>query len=58
MGNTFNLDNVDLSILMQLLQNARMSLQEMSLRTEISDATIQLQPKRIKRPMESLKSSQ
>jgi DNA-binding Lrp family transcriptional regulator len=48
MGNTFDLDNIDLSILRLLRQNARMSLQEMSRRTGISDATIQFRPKRMK----------
>ena len=48
MGNTFDLDNIDLSILRLLRQNARMSLQEMSRRTGISDATIQFRLKRMK----------
>ena len=48
MGNTFDLDNIDLSILRLLRQNARMNLQEMSRRTGISDATIQFRLKRMK----------
>jgi Lrp/AsnC family transcriptional regulator for asnA, asnC and gidA len=48
MGNTFDLDNIDLSILRLLRQNARVSLQEMSRRTGISDATIQFRLKRMK----------
>ena len=48
MGNTFDLDNIDLSILRLLRQNSRMSMQEMSRRTGISDATIQFRLKRMK----------
>jgi Lrp/AsnC family transcriptional regulator, regulator for asnA, asnC and gidA len=48
MGNSLELDDVDRSILRMLRQNARMSLQEMSRKTGISDATIQFRLKRMK----------
>ncbi|MBN1235716.1 MAG: Lrp/AsnC family transcriptional regulator [Methanotrichaceae archaeon] len=48
MGNSFDLDEVDRGILHHLRQNARMSLQEMSRKSGISDATIQFRLKRMK----------
>jgi Lrp/AsnC family transcriptional regulator for asnA, asnC and gidA len=48
MGNSLELDEVDRTILRMLRQNARMSLQEMSRKTGISDATIQFRLKRMK----------
>jgi Lrp/AsnC family transcriptional regulator for asnA, asnC and gidA len=48
MGNRFDLDEVDRCILRHLRQNARMSLQEMSRKSDISDATIQFRLKRMK----------
>ncbi|RQW77201.1 MAG: Lrp/AsnC family transcriptional regulator [Methanothrix sp.] len=48
MGNSLALDDVDRTILRMLRQNARMSLQEMSRKTGISDATIQFRLKRMK----------
>jgi len=42
------LDDIDLSILRLLRQNSRMSLQEMSRITSISDATIQFRLKRMR----------
>jgi len=48
MGNSLNLDEVDRSILRLLRQNARMSLQEMSRQTGISDATLQFRLKRMR----------
>ena len=48
MGNSLELDDVDRRILRMLRQNARISLQEMSRKTGISDATIQFRLKRMK----------
>lgn len=48
MGNSLDLDELDRTILRSLRQNARMSLQEMSRKTGISDATIQFRLKRMK----------
>lgn len=48
MGNSLELDEVDRAILRSLRQNARMSLQEMSRKSGISDATIQFRLKRMK----------
>jgi len=48
MSNSLELDEVDRTILRMLRQNARMSLQEMSRKTGISDATIQFRLKRMK----------
>ena len=48
MGNSFDLDEMDRTILRSLRQNARMSLQEMSRISGISDATLQFRLKRMK----------
>ena len=48
MGNNVDLDEVDLAILRSLRENARMSMQEMSRKSGISDATIQFRLKRMK----------
>jgi Lrp/AsnC family transcriptional regulator for asnA, asnC and gidA len=48
MGNSVDLDEVDRAILRSLRENARMSLQEMSRKSGISDATIQFRLKRMK----------
>ena len=48
MGNSLELDEVDRAILRSLRENARMSLQEISRRSGISDATIQFRLKRMK----------
>jgi Lrp/AsnC family transcriptional regulator for asnA, asnC and gidA len=48
MGNSLELDEVDRAILRNLRENARMSLQEMSRKSGISDATIQFRLKRMK----------
>lgn len=48
MGNSVNLDEVDRAILRSLRENARISLQEMSRKSGISDATIQFRLKRMK----------
>jgi len=48
MGNSLDLDEVDRAILRNLRENARMSLQEISRRSGISDATIQFRLKRMK----------
>jgi len=48
MGKTLDLDKVDRVILDSLRDNARMSMQEMSRRSGISDATIQFRLKRMK----------
>jgi len=48
MGNSVELDEVDRAILRSLRENARMSLQEMSRKCGISDATIQFRLKRMK----------
>jgi Lrp/AsnC family transcriptional regulator for asnA, asnC and gidA len=48
MENNLDLDEIDRTILRHLRQNARMSLQEMSRQTGISDATIQFRLKRMK----------
>jgi len=48
MGNSIDLDEVDRVILRSLRENARMSLQDMSRRSGISDATIQFRLKRMK----------
>jgi len=48
MGNSVDLDEVDRVILCSLRENARMSLQEMSRKSGISDATIQFRLKRMK----------
>ena len=48
MGNSIDLDEVDRAILRSLRENGRMSLQEMSRRSGISDATIQFRLKRMK----------
>jgi len=47
-GNSLDLDEVDRSILRLLRQNARMSLQEMSRQTGISDATLHFRLKRMR----------
>jgi Lrp/AsnC family transcriptional regulator, regulator for asnA, asnC and gidA len=47
MGNSQDLDEVDSAILHLLKQNSRMSYQEMSRKTSISDATIQFRLKRM-----------
>lgn len=48
MGNNVELDEVDRVILRSLRENARMSMQEMSRKSGISDATIQFRLKRMK----------
>lgn len=48
MGSSSDLDEIDISILRLLRGNSRMSLQEMSRITGISDATIQFRLKRMK----------
>jgi len=48
MGDSLDLGEVDRSILRLLRQNARMSLQEMSRKTGISDATLQFRLKRMR----------
>ncbi|MFZ2472110.1 MAG: Lrp/AsnC family transcriptional regulator [Methanothrix sp.] len=48
MGNRVDLDEVDRTILRSLRENARISLQEMSRKSGISDATIQFRLKRMK----------
>ena len=48
MENNLDLDEIDRTILRHLRQDARMSLQEMSRQTGISDATIQFRLKRMK----------
>jgi Lrp/AsnC family transcriptional regulator for asnA, asnC and gidA len=48
MGNNVDLDEVDRAILRSLRENARMSMQEMSRKSGISDATIQFRLKRMK----------
>jgi Lrp/AsnC family transcriptional regulator, regulator for asnA, asnC and gidA len=48
MGSSSDLDEVDSSILRLLKQNSRMSFQEMSRQTGISDATIQFRLKRMR----------
>jgi Lrp/AsnC family transcriptional regulator, regulator for asnA, asnC and gidA len=48
MGNNVKLDEVDRAILRSLRKNARMSMQEMSRKSGISDATIQFRLKRMK----------
>jgi len=48
MGNSLELDEVDRDILRSLRENARISLQEMSRRSGISDATIQFRLKRMR----------
>ncbi|MCD1295479.1 Lrp/AsnC family transcriptional regulator [Methanocella sp. CWC-04] len=48
MGSSFDLDEVDYSILRLLKENSRMSYQEMSRNTGIPDATIQHRFKRMK----------
>lgn len=48
MGSRFDLDEIDRIILHSLRCNARMSLQEMSRRSGISDATIHFRLKRLK----------
>jgi Lrp/AsnC family transcriptional regulator, regulator for asnA, asnC and gidA len=48
MGNSVDLDEVDRAILSSLRENARMSMQEMSRKSGISDATIQFRLKRMK----------
>ncbi len=48
MSNNVELDEVDLAILRSLRENARMSMQEMSRKSGISDATIQFRLKRMK----------
>lgn len=48
MGNSVDLNDVDRAILRSLRENARMSLQEISRRSGISDATIQFRLKRMK----------
>jgi Lrp/AsnC family transcriptional regulator for asnA, asnC and gidA len=48
MGNSLDLDEVDRAILRNLRENACMSLQEISRRSGISDATIQFRLKRMK----------
>lgn len=49
MGNSFELDDIDLSILRLLRENARMSYLEMSHRMGIADATIQYRLKRLRK---------
>ena len=48
MSNSVDLDEVDRAILRSLRENGRISLQEMSRRSGISDATIQFRLKRMK----------
>ena len=48
MGNSFDLDEMDRTILRSLRQSARMNLQEMSRISGISDATLQFRLKRMK----------
>jgi Lrp/AsnC family transcriptional regulator for asnA, asnC and gidA len=48
MSRSLDLDEVDLAILRSLRENARMTLQEMSRKSKISDATIQFRLKRLK----------
>jgi len=48
MGGSFELDEVDRIILQSLRENSRMSLQEISRKSGISDATIQFRLKRMK----------
>ena len=48
MGGSFELDDVDRIILKSLRENSRMSLQEISRKSGISDATIQFRLKRMK----------
>ncbi|MGV8175525.1 MAG: Lrp/AsnC family transcriptional regulator [Methanothrix sp.] len=48
MGESQYLDDVDRTILRSLRENARMSLQEISRRSKISDATVQFRLKRMK----------
>lgn len=48
MGGGFELDEVDRIILKSLRENSRMSLQEISRKSGISDATIQFRLKRMK----------
>jgi Lrp/AsnC family transcriptional regulator for asnA, asnC and gidA len=48
MGDSLDLDEIDRTILRLLRQNARMSLQEMSRKTGISDATLQFRLKRMR----------
>ena len=48
MSHSLDLDEVDLAILRSLRENARMTLQEMSRKSKISDATIQFRLKRLK----------
>ncbi len=48
MGSSVDLDEVDRAILHSLKENARMSLQEISRRSGISDATIQFRLKRMR----------
>ncbi len=48
MGGSFELDEVDRIILKSLRENSRMSLQEISRKSGISDATIQFRLKRMK----------
>lgn len=48
MDNNVELDEVDRAILRSLRKNARMSMQEMSRKSGISDATIQFRLKRMK----------
>lgn len=47
MGNSPDLDEIDLSILRHLRNNSRMRFQEMSRRTGIPDATLQFRLKRM-----------
>ncbi|MDD4650817.1 MAG: Lrp/AsnC family transcriptional regulator [Methanothrix sp.] len=48
MGRTFDIDQVDRTILGSLREDARISLRDMSRRSGISDATIQFRLKRMK----------
>jgi len=48
MGGSFELDEMDRIILKSLRENSRMSLQEISRKSGISDATIQFRLKRMK----------
>jgi Lrp/AsnC family transcriptional regulator for asnA, asnC and gidA len=48
MNDSLDLDEVDRTILRSLRENARMSLQEISRRSGVSDATIQFRLKRMK----------
>jgi Lrp/AsnC family transcriptional regulator, regulator for asnA, asnC and gidA len=48
MGQSLDLDDVDRIILRSLRENARLSLQEISRRSGISDATVQFRLKRMK----------